>query len=198
MLAQSRLRVSGISFIGGDSPDDDGDRGATSRFDEEDASLSGFLDLPPSDVGGSYPERPEPAARLEAAHDAHVGAGPLRGPAVEFALPAVDPPDTHRDRDRWLAMGDVVAVELAPPLVRGVLDGLPVHPTSVEQMFALWKGVVVEARVSCRPRGRSPVAWLRDDAAPLLTGAVARARQHPRARGSPGVLRLMARQAVDV
>jgi hypothetical protein len=33
-------------------------------------------------------------------------------------------------------VGDVVAIELAPPLVRGVLDGLPVHPTSVEQMFA--------------------------------------------------------------
>jgi hypothetical protein len=85
-------------------------------------------------------------------------------------------------------VGDVVAVELAPPLVRGVLDGLPVHPTSVEQMFALWKGVVVEdARVSCRPRGRSPVAWLRDDAAPLLTGAVARAGQHPRPGGPGGV-----------
>ena len=99
-------------------------------------ALSGFLDLPPSDVGGSYPERPEPAAGFEAAHDAHVGAGPLRGPAVEFALPAVDPLDAHRHRDRRLAVGDVVAVEFAAPLVGGVFDGLPVHPTSVEQMFA--------------------------------------------------------------
>jgi hypothetical protein len=32
-------------------------------------------------------------------------------------------------------VGDVVAVELAAPLVGGVLDGLPVH-LSIEQMFA--------------------------------------------------------------
>jgi hypothetical protein len=34
-------------------------------------------------------------------------------------------------------VADVEAVEFACPLVRRVLDGLPVHPTSVERVFCI-------------------------------------------------------------
>ena len=56
-----------------------------------------------------------------------MGAGPLRGPAVEFAFAAVEPVHVHGDRDGRLVVLDVVPPVLTAPLVRGVLDGLAVH-----------------------------------------------------------------------
>jgi hypothetical protein len=57
----------------------------------------------------------------------HCDVHPLTSPSV---------PSVHWTPDGYgdgvAAVADVEAVELAPPLVRGVLDGLPVHTNSVE------------------------------------------------------------------
>jgi hypothetical protein len=63
------------------------------------------------DVLDSHPERQETAG-LEAADDADVCAGPLRGLPVEFTFAAVDPLDVHRDRNGRLVVFDVVPDEL--------------------------------------------------------------------------------------
>ena len=62
--------------------------------------------------------------------------GPLACLGVDFALGAVGP--CHLDRDRDVAdVLDVQARELAAPRVRWVLDGFPVHPSSVEHMSCI-------------------------------------------------------------
>ncbi len=84
-------------------------------------------------VTRSYPERV--IWRRCLADNTDVRAGPLRCPAVDFALSAVGPGHVGGYWDRIAVVADVLPVQLPAPLVGCVLDGLPVHTSSVEQVF---------------------------------------------------------------